>query len=160
VRSFRFSSPGVEVALEEPHLPTTVSYPTFPTCYVCGSDNPLGLHVPFTPAPDGTARAEYTAREEHVGWPDRLHGGIMFTLMDEALAWALCYTGLRGVTAKAETRFREPVRVGDRLVVTARIIEQDRKIVRARAELRTAVDDQLVAELNATMFVTAPEPAE
>jgi len=138
-------------------------YPTFPSCFVCGSENPVGLHVPFTPAPDGTARAEYTARAEHVGWPDRIHGGIMFTLMDEALAWALCYMGLRGVTARAETRFREPVRVGERLVVTARVLKRERRIVRARAELRVVASDgegPLVAELDATMFVSDVGRAE
>ncbi len=147
--------------MEERHLPTAVSYPVFPTCYVCGSDNPLGLHVTFAPAPDGTARADYTAREEHVGWPETIHGGIMFTLMDEALAWALCYAGLRGVTARAETRFREPVRPGDRLAILGRVLEQDRKIVRARAELRSGGDGgRLVAELDAIMFVKPAESGE
>ncbi len=133
---------------------TTVDYPSFPTCFVCGSQNPSGLHIPFEPAPDGSARAEYTARPEHVGYPDRIHGGIIFTLMDEAVAWALCFAGLRGVTARAESRFREPVRVGARLVITGRIMERERRLVRTRAELRFAENPSILAsELDATMFL-------
>lgn len=143
-------------------MQTTVDYPSFPTCFVCGSQNPAGLHISFEPAPDGSARAEYTALPEHVGYPDMIHGGIMFTLMDEAVAWALCFVGLRGVTAKAESRFREPVRVGTRLLITGRITERERRIVRTRAELRFAENPSVIAsEMDATMFLVpaaSPNP--
>ena len=54
-----------------------------------------GLHVPFVQSPDGSSRAEDVARSEHVGWPEIIHGGLLFTLMDEAVAWAVIYAGLR-----------------------------------------------------------------
>jgi len=43
---------------------------------VCGIENPQGLHVPFTRDGDSGSRASYTARPEHVGWPNLLHGGV------------------------------------------------------------------------------------
>jgi acyl-coenzyme A thioesterase PaaI-like protein len=127
--------------------------PPSPHCFACGTDNANGLHLSFGRDPDGASRAELTARADHVGWPDTIHGGILFTIMDEAVAWALTLNELRGVTAKAEARFRAPVRVGTHLVVTGRILERTRKAVRTRAELREADGGRLVAELDATMFL-------
>jgi len=125
----------------------------FSHCFVCGPRNPAGLHVTYhRDGPDG-CRAEYLARPEHEGWPGIVHGGLLFTLMDEALAWAVCFAGLHGVTAKAETRFREPVTVGTRLVVTGRLLGRPRKMVKARSELRRADDGVLVAELDGTMVL-------
>ncbi len=130
----------------------------FPNCYVCGSENPSGLHIEFhADGPDG-CRAEYTARPEHTGWPGIVHGGLLFTLMDEALAWALAYAGMRGVTARGEFRFSMPAKVGTRLIVTAKVGDRQRRLVRARAEIRTAEGGQdLVAELDASMYLTDVE---
>ena len=73
-------------------------------CYVCGPKNSVGLHVPFTRDGERGARGEYVARAEHCGWPGMLHGGVTFALMDEALAYALYFQQLCGVTARAEMR--------------------------------------------------------
>jgi acyl-coenzyme A thioesterase PaaI-like protein len=124
------------------------------SCYVCGSENPLGLHVPFAPYGENGSRAFYTARPEHTGWRGILHGGLTFALMDEALGWALYYQGLRGVTAKTEVRFRSAVRVGAPLVITASTEGRARRVVRARAEVRSDdADNEVVAELSATMYL-------
>ena len=73
-------------------MPNAPTY--FPNCFVCGSENPSGLHIPFRRLADGRSRAEYEARPDHVGWPEIIHGGLLFTLMDEAVAWAVIYAGL------------------------------------------------------------------
>lgn len=125
---------------------------SFPHCYVCGSANERGLQVPFSAHPGGGSRAEYTAREEHVGWPEVIHGGLLFTLLDEAVAWAAIYAGLHGVTAKAEVRFREPARVGMRLVVRGWLLDPGRRLVRGRAEAREGSEEgPVVAEMDAVM---------
>lgn len=125
----------------------------FSHCFVCGPKNPEGLHVTYHRDGADGCHAEYVALPTHEGWPGIVHGGLLFTLMDEALAWALCYAGLHGVTGKAESRFREPVAVGTRLMVTGRIIKAGGRVVRARSELRRADDGVLVAELDGTMML-------
>jgi acyl-coenzyme A thioesterase PaaI-like protein len=128
-------------------------------CYVCGPDNPAGLHVPFHAHGAHGARAQYTVRGEHCGWPGILHGGISFALMDEALAWACHFQGLYGVTAKVVTRFRQPLSVGARLIILGWTTERRRRLVSARAEIRLDTDDgPVVAEAEATMYLPdAPE---
>lgn len=144
-------------------MPNAPDY--FPNCFVCGSANPSGLHVPFTRTADGGSRAEYVAKPDHVGWPEIIHGGLLFTLMDEAVAWAVIYAGFHGVTGKAEARFRAPARVGMRMIVSGRVTESSRRAVRTHAEIREGSDSgPVVAEMDALMAVAdiarlAGEPA-
>jgi len=127
----------------------------FPYCFVCGSQNPRGLHVTFERDGPRGCRAEYVAESHDVGWPGLMHGGLLFTLMDEAVAWAVCYAGLRGVTGKAETRFRRPVTVGTRLIITGEVVDHARRAVRARSEIRRADEpSQVVADLDAMIVLT------
>jgi acyl-coenzyme A thioesterase PaaI-like protein len=133
---------------------------TYQGCYVCGMDNAGGLRIPFRKDPGGGSRADYVARSEHAGWPDIIHGGLLFTLMDEAVAWACSYSGLRCVTAKAEARFRAPVRVGMALVITGHVTVARSRALRARAEIRNGSDTgELIAELDAMMAITNRERA-
>ncbi len=132
-----------------------ISVLEFPGCFVCGAENAAGLHVRFERDGELGCRAEYTAHGNHVGWPGLMHGGLLFTLMDEAVAWAVCYAGLRGVTGKAEVRFRRPVTVGSRLGITGRIVDQARRAVRARAEIRRLEGDtEVVADMEAMIVLT------
>lgn len=129
----------------------------FPLCYVCGSDNPKGLHATFERDGDRGCRATYVVEAEHVGWPNLMHGGLLFTLMDEAVAWALIFAGHRGVTAKAEVRFRRPANVGDTLVIKATAADAQRRFVRTFAEIhRMDRPDEIIADLDATMALVEP----
>ena len=123
-------------------------------CYVCGKDNPKGFQVPFSPDGPTGSRAVYTARVEHEGWQGILHGGVTFSLMDEALGWAVHFQGLHGVTARAEARFRQPIKGGARLIIRGWTLERRRRVMNARAEIRIDDPEQtLVAEVDATMYL-------
>ena len=133
-------------------------------CYVCGKANQNGLKIPFLRDGEHGARAQYTSRLEHDGWPGVLHGGITFALMDEALAWALFFQGIRGVTARAEASFRRPIRTGMPVAIRGWTISRRKQLITARAEIRREEPNaELMAEMEATMFVLAdgkpkPEP--
>lgn len=127
-------------------------------CYVCGPENTVGFQLPFARDGDHGSRAVYTARAEHCGWPGLLHGGVALTLLDEALAYALYFQGLYGVTARLEIRLRQPIPVGAKLVIRAWTIARRRQLVNARAEIRLdAPDNPLVAEANATLYLQEQE---
>lgn len=131
---------------------------TYMGCYVCGLENTAGLRIPFRKDGEGRSRAEYVARPEHAGWPTVIHGGLLFTLMDEAVAWACTYAGKRCVTARAEARFREPGRVGMPLIITGQVTKKSSLALRAHAEIRVGDDaGPVVAELDAVMAVTRGE---
>src|SRR5260221_1747240 len=89
------------------------------TCYVCGPDNARGLQVAFLADGAHGSRALYTARPEHEGWPGLLHGGVTFSLMDEALGWAVPFPGLYGVTPRIDTPFPRTLSLRMRTVIQA-----------------------------------------
>ena len=53
-------------------------------CYACGDLNPIGLRLRFH-MEDDWAVAAFEARREHQGYPGFIHGGIVSTLLDEAM---------------------------------------------------------------------------
>lgn len=129
----------------------------YPGCYVCGSDNPAGFKIQFERDGEAGCRATYPALPQHNGWPGVIHGGVLFTLMDEAVAWACRFAGWRCVTAKAEARFRAPARVGMTLVIRGQVSFTGRRAVRAHAEVRDGSEaGALLAELDAMMAVVGP----
>ncbi len=122
-------------------------------CFACGQENPIGLKLSFHR--DGeTARAEFTPGECHQGWPGIVHGGIIETLLDEAMCYAPFFHGMYCVTAKMEFRIRQPVMVGQRLLISSNMVRQTRKLVEAEAEI-VLEDGTPVAEGKATMYVVS-----
>ncbi len=76
-------------------------------CFGCGTENPFGLGLRFRRADDG-ARAEFRPRPEYQGWDDTLHGGIILTMLDETLAYAVLFAVGPAVTAEIQARLRRP----------------------------------------------------
>ena len=101
---------------------TASKQPGSKMCFVCGVDNPIGLHLDFWM--DGEqVWTEFTPGPQHQGWPGVLHGGIMATLLDETMGRAAFLHKLWMVTARMETTYRKPVPLGQPLKVTAHIEE-------------------------------------
>jgi uncharacterized protein (TIGR00369 family) len=103
-------------------------------CYVCGKDNPLGLKVEFEL--DGSAksiRGRFTPRNEHQGYQDIVHGGIIAALMDEAMVKLAGKLGHPAVSAEITVRFKAPSAPGDELTVTARIVKMSGRLIEAES---------------------------
>ena len=54
-------------------------------CFDCGDDNPIGLHLRFAPDGDGVITS-FIPGPEHQGFHDVVHGGIISSVLDEAMA--------------------------------------------------------------------------
>jgi uncharacterized protein (TIGR00369 family) len=126
-------------------------------CYVCGQSNARGMQLQFEHVAPFTAEARTIALTEHEGWSGILHGGVTFTLMDEALGWCLLFEGVSAVTAKIETRFLKPVPTGTPLLVRAWITADRRRLYSATAEVVADDDRTTYAEATATMMRVATE---
>jgi uncharacterized protein (TIGR00369 family) len=125
-------------------------------CFGCGEENPIGLKLKFK-WDNGTARAEFTPNESHQGWPGIVHGGIISSLLDEAMSNAPYFEGIPCLTAKMQVRIRRPALTGERLIITASITKKSRRLVETRAVI-SLEDDTPVAEGMATMFVINSKP--
>ena len=124
-------------------------------CFGCGINNPIGLKLSFDW--DGkTVRTEFTPTEFYQGWPGIIHGGIITSLLDEAMAYALHFRGLDCLTAEMRVRFRRPALVDEPLVITASLNRKARKLIETKASISLR-DGTLVAEGTATqVLIEAP----
>ncbi|MDY7039503.1 MAG: PaaI family thioesterase, partial [Chloroflexota bacterium] len=112
--------------------------PNSQMCFVCGLENPIGLKANFYQDEDGHVTVTWTPGDEHQGYPGLLHGGITAALLDEALGRTMIARDLWVVTAKMEIRYRNPIPIGEPLMVFAEPTCERRRVVEVRGELRLA----------------------
>lgn len=119
-------------------------------CYGCSPNNPIGLKLNFRDE-DGKAKAEFIPSKHHQSWPGVIHGGLICALLDEAMGYVTFFRGLRTLTAKMELRFRHPVKIGQKLLLTAEILDHRKKLIQTvgRVELE---DGTVLVESKAVMF--------
>ena len=120
-------------------------------CFACGKNNPIGLKLKLRQE-GNKVLADFTPTEHHQGWAGMVHGAIILTLLDEAMSWAAIYQGLVTITAKMESRWRRPAKVGEPLVVSASIIRNTRRLVEAEGVV-SLKDGTIVAEGTSVMWV-------
>ena len=125
-------------------------------CFVCGPDNPIGLQLRFR-LEDGACRAEFTPGENHEGYPGVVHGGMLFSALDDVMANWLYLQGARAYTARCDIRFRKSAEVGERLLLEGRHVETRGKVVRMEGFARREGDGQVVAESRGTFMVINPD---
>ena len=123
-------------------------------CFACGRSNPYGLQLDFEVGRD-RASARFVPRREHSGFDDTVHGGIVTTLIDEAMGWAIFHKGVWGVTGKLTMTFRRPVPIGGELTVSAVITKETRRAIETHGEVHDAAGT-LLAEGDA-LFLVMPE---
>jgi len=111
-------------------------------CFGCGEQNPIGLRLKFHRIGD-EVQANFTPKKAHEGYAAMMHGGIVSTLLDEAMSWAVIDRGHLAVTAKMEIEFKRPVPVTEPLIVIGRVERDRRRLVEAAGELRSESGDLL-----------------
>ena len=113
-------------------------------CFACGEKNSIGLKLKFETKGKIT-KAIFVPKKEHQGYKDIVHGGILSTILDEAitrLGWEL---GLSVVTAVIKVNFRQPALVGEKLSVEGEITGEKGKKVFGKSRI-TREDGTLVAD--------------
>ena len=68
-----------------------------------------------------------------------VHGGLLGTVLDEAMGWAVSYrSGIMCMAAELKYRYSRPVPVGQPLTVTAELVSSRRNLYTAKGEIRGA----------------------
>ncbi|HEX8985268.1 MAG TPA: PaaI family thioesterase [Bryobacteraceae bacterium] len=104
-------------------------------CIVCGEANSRGLHLRFTPAGDGAVRAVWHTDETWEGFRGVVHGGIVSTVLDEAMSKAVAAQGFRALTCELRVRLRQHVGSDEQLEVRGWVVEKRKRRVIAEAAL-------------------------
>ena len=101
-------------------------------CFACGRENPCGLKLSFNYS-NGKLTSEFTPSKVHQGYRDITHGGIITTVLDEAMIQAAIAEGINPVTAEINIRFKKPLMADEETIVRAEITKRGAKLIEAYA---------------------------
>lgn len=113
-----------------------------PVCFACGAENPHGLRLQFHVSGAGSVVAEWTPLKCWEGFQGIIHGGIVSTVLDEAMSKAVAAATQPALTCRLEVRLRRPVVPGEPLAVRAWVVEKRKRRIRVEAELRDRLNKE------------------
>ena len=123
-------------------------------CFACGELNAHGLHLALHVAGD-TCWTELTLLPDFQGWEGIAHGGIVATILDEVMGWALAAVDAWGFTAKMTIEYKRPVPVGTRIRGEGRLVERRKRLLTMTARLLDVETGVVLATADA-LYVAAP----
>jgi uncharacterized protein (TIGR00369 family) len=104
-------------------------------CFVCGKNNRRGLRLSFAYPEPGRAETSCSIPEHFSGWQRMTHGGLLATLLDEAMAHACISREGPAVTVELTVRFLKPVEVGQAVLIRAEVREVKGRVLEAQGEV-------------------------
>jgi acyl-coenzyme A thioesterase PaaI-like protein len=133
---------GEKLAVREDHY-----------CVGCGHLNPHGLKLAFYAEPDGNRIwSDWTPAREQEGFAGIAHGGMITTVLDEVMGWAVSNQQIWAVTGRLNVRFRKPVEIGVPTRAIAWIVADHGRTLNLAAELRRTSDGLMLADASAVFF--------
>ena len=129
-------------------------------CFICGLENPIGLHLHIYEVEPGVIETKYIAPEHFQGYPGVVHGGIVAALIDEISARAQMGSDSNDprfmFTAKLEVKYRQNVPIGKLLKIVGKAGKTKSKSAEAWAGIYNAETNELLAEGN-TLLINVPD---
>ena len=123
-------------------------------CFGCGDLNPAGLKLEFR-FEGNKAVTDFLPQDQHQGYPGLVHGGVTAAALDEAMGWAMYALGVWAMTGKMEVRFRQPLPLHQKAVVSGEVIRNRGRWLEVRGEIR-GQEGRLMAE-SYGLFMRVPE---
>lgn len=134
--------------------------PNSKMCFICGLENPIGLHLHIYEVEPGVIETTYIAPEHFQGYPGVLHGGIVGALIDEISARAQMGGDVNDprfmFTAKLEVKYRQNIPIGKLLKIVGKAGKSKSKSAEAWAGIYDAETNELLAEGN-TLLINVPD---
>lgn len=131
--------------------PTSGTLPPTRSCFVCGRENPRGLHL-LSRIEGEAVVLDYTTGETDLGYRHIVHGGLAVTLLDEVMTWAAIIASRRVcVAAELTARLREPIGLGQRLRAEGRVTRCAGRLVLAEGRLTDGAGRAFVTALGKYM---------
>jgi uncharacterized protein (TIGR00369 family) len=113
-------------------------------CFGCGGANDGGMRLTFEQ--DNEKRrivGRFVLGERYQGGGGMAHGGIIATLLDEAMGKVCRFRAVRAVTAELTVQYLKPIDVRHEIIVEASETEQKGRNLFHAGEIRNAAGDVL-----------------
>ncbi|HTP09510.1 MAG TPA: PaaI family thioesterase [Anaerolineae bacterium] len=137
----------------------TSKQPNSRMCFVCGLQNPVGLHMSIYNDHDNHCiYSLITVPDQSQSYPGVVHGGILATMLDEVSGRAIIIDGNDEnlmVTMKLEVKYRRPTPTNTPLKVVGRVVSQTE--TRAKVEGEIQLPDGTVTASCESLLARPPE---
>jgi uncharacterized protein (TIGR00369 family) len=102
-------------------------------CFACGKDNPGGMRLKFTLDTDGEGFvSRFNLSKRYTGPPGHCHGGIIATILDDAMSKLTKLRGVAAVTSQMKIDYLRPVPLHTPLRVHSRAVaKRGRRLIHA-----------------------------
>jgi len=112
-------------------------------CFGCGIDNKRGLKASFYEVDSNELVGIFKPANEYQSYPERLHGGISATILDETLGRVISIEeeSIWGVTVELNIRFKKPVPLDQELKVVAKITKNTSRLFEGEGKILLANGD-------------------
>jgi len=123
-------------------------------CFGCGQGNPVGLRLNFSVSADGVVVCDATISDNYEGPPGYLHGGIIATLLDEAMSKANRAQGVTAMTRQMEVQYLRPVPSKNPIRITGKVTRSEGRKHWAEAQIHNA-EGTLLAQASALFIAVS-----
>jgi len=125
-------------------------------CFGCGPSNAHGLQLNFKLSSTGKIFiCEFSIGESFVGPPGHAHGGIIATILDEAMGKANKLKSKVALTRHMEVDYLRPVPLWQPLIVEGSVVRTRGRALYNRGELRNAKGDVLARSRGKFLAINA-----
>ena len=107
-------------------------------CFGCGTNNPVGLRLEFSKQADGAVVCDAVVSDNYEGPPGYLHGGIIATLLDEAMSKANRAQGVTAMTRQMQVEYLRPVPSGASIQIEGHVTRSEGRKHWTEAHIRNA----------------------
>lgn len=101
-------------------------------CFACGPDNPAGMHLKFVADPSGRHYvSRFRLSKRYTGPPGHCHGGIIATILDDAMSKLNKLRDQPAATARMTVDYLKPVPLQRALrVESSEVSQRGRRLTR------------------------------
>jgi acyl-coenzyme A thioesterase PaaI-like protein len=123
-------------------------------CFGCGALNTQGLNLTLHVSGE-RCWTEVALPDRFEGWEGIAHGGIVCTILDEVMAWALIDHDAWGLTARLTVDFKRPVQIHRPVRAEGWLTQVRRRLLSTAGRVVDSRTGQLLATAEA-LYIAAP----
>lgn len=125
------------------------------TCFVCGPTHPTGLRIKYELAGDGVISARWVPNRNWEGFRGVIHGGIVCTVLDEAMSKAVTALAGDALTAEIRVRLRRRIQSGREFAIRGWVVDRCKRRIRTEAAIAGADGHEFAHAWATFLTVTA-----
>ena len=147
---------GLDPAVEAAQMRLDASkFSRHPHCVVCWERHPFGLQVDYRATGAHTVEGRFGCGKSYEGYESVVHGGIVSSLLDGAMASCILARGLEAYTVELRVRFRSAVATGIPAIIRGQWLQSAGPIHILHATLEQA--GQIKASARAKFMEGTPD---